>query len=450
MSVLSRSFALLVNSFWLPVWFRLGVIAFFALMAGVLLGERWGYAVAMAGLGLLIGLHLYYLHRVNAWLVSTRTDGPHVELPAGFGAWESVFFQLRRSRKHDLRRSLEAEEALSRFMEASSALPDGIIILDLADRIEWCNPSACLHFGLDLARDRGFLIANLVRKPAFTEYLVRADFHEPLQLADPSGALALTVQFLPFQQTRRIVLSRDVTALMRVEAMRRDFIANVSHELRTPLTVVGGFLEQLEDQPDIAAAQRSRIHALMIAQSQRMQRLIEDLITLSRLESQAAPSMEEHVQATTLMAPLLDEALALSNGRHQINQVIDKSLVLTGVGEDLRSAFGNLISNAIRYTPAGGTIQVALAASESGASFSVSDSGPGIAAQHIPRLTERFYRVDKSRSRETGGTGLGLAIVKHILARHGGRLDIDSTVGKGSRFTAVLPAARVQHTPPPS
>ena len=436
-----------MNRFWLPVWFRFGVIAFFALMAGILLGERWGYAVAIAGLGLLIGLHLYYLHRVSDWLVSSRTEGSTVELPAGFGAWESVFFELRRARKHDLRRSLEAEETLSRFMVASSALPDGFIILDLADRIEWCNPSACRHFGLDLARDRSFLIANLVRKPAFTEYLVRADFREPLQLNDPSGALALTVQFLPFQQTRRIILSRDVTALMRVEAMRRDFIANVSHELRTPLTVVGGFLEQLEEQPDIAPAQRTRIHSLMSNQSQRMQRLIEDLITLSRLESEAAPSMEEQVQTRHLMGHLLDEARALSVGRHSITESIDDSLVLTGAADELRSAFGNLVSNAIRYTPAGGSLEIVFAATADGAAFSVTDSGPGIATEHLPRLTERFYRVDKSRSRETGGTGLGLAIVKHILARHGGRLEIESTIGKGSRFTAVLPAARVQRAP---
>ena len=449
MTVLTRHPLRFVNSFWLPVWFRFGLVAFLALMAGFLLGERWGYLTAIAGLGTLIGFHLHYLRRVNDWLIDTRADGTPVELPTGFGAWESVFFELRRARKRDQRHTNEVEETLARFMEASSALPDGIIILDMADRIEWCNPSACRHFGLDLARDRSFLIANLVRQPAFTEYLVRADFREPLSLADPSGTLALTVQFLPFQRTRRIILSRDVTALIRVEAMRRDFVANVSHELRTPLTVVGGFLEQLEDQPEIPAAQRSRIHSLMIDQSHRMQRLIEDLITLSRLESQGAPSMEESICARILMGQLLDEAGALSKGRHVIETAIDESLILAGAAEELRSAFSNLISNAVRYTPAGGSVRVALAATEGGAAFSVTDTGPGIAAEHIPRLTERFYRVDKSRSRETGGTGLGLAIVKHILARHGGRLDIDSTVGKGSRFTAVLPATRVQHTPPP-
>ena len=473
--------------FWLPVWFGFGVIAFCALMAGYLLGERWGFAVAIAGLGMLTGLHLYYLHRVSQWLVSTRTGGSPLELPAGFGAWLPVFVEMRRARKHDLRRGQEAEQTLTRFMEASSALPDGIIILDLADRIEWCNPQACLHFGLDLARDRGFLIANLVRQPAFTEYLVRADFREPLPLADPSGALALTVQFLPFQQNRRIILSRDITALMRVESMRRDFIANVSHELRTPLTVVSGFLEQMVEQPDIAPAQRKRFHTLMLEQAGRMQRLIEDLITLSRLESERAPSMEESITARDLMRQLLDEAGALSNGRHRIEVEAGPDFVLSGSAEELHSAFSNLISNAIRYTPAGGSVRVALRAGVAaaagaavamppgaglrarlrdelsvsasvqvspelrtgayaiveGAVFSVTDTGPGITPQHLPRLTERFYRVDKSRSRETGGTGLGLAIVKHIMARHGGRLDIESTLGQGSTFNAILPAARV-------
>ena len=436
-----------MNSFWLPVWFRFGVVACLAILAGFLLGERWGFVVAIIGLCVLIGFHLYYLRRVNDWLIASQSEGTPVELPTGFGAWESVFFELRRARKRDQRHSNEVEETLTRFMEASSALPDGIIILDLADRIEWCNPSACVHFGLDLERDRGFLIANLVRRPAFTEYLVRADFREPLEIADPTGALALTVQFLPFQRTRRIILSRDVTALMRVEAMRRDFIANVSHELRTPLTVVGGFLEQMVDQPDIAPGQRARIHTLMLDQSHRMQRLIEDLITLSRLESQASPSMEESVSARLLMGPLLDEAGALSKGRHVIETSIDESITLTGAAEELRSAFGNLLSNAVRYTPPGGQVRVELAASDAGAVFSVTDTGPGIASEHLPRLTERFYRVDKSRSRETGGTGLGLAIVKHILARHGGRLEIESTVGTGSTFRAYLPAARIVRAP---
>ena len=311
-----------------------------------------------------------------------------------------------------------------------------------ADRIEWCNPSACAHFGLDLERDRTYLIANLVRQPAFTEYLVRADFRDPLEMPDPSGSLALAVQFLPFQETRRIILSRDVTRFTRIEAMRRDFIANVSHELRTPLTVVGGFLEQLDEQPDVPEAQRLRIHALMRDQARRMQRLVEDLLALSRLESEPKPSLDESMTAQLLFAPLLDEARALSAGRHTLNAEI-APLRLSGSIDELQSAFGNLLSNAVRYTPAGGRIDATLQVHADGAAFIVKDSGAGIAAEHLPRLTERFYRVDKSRSRESGGTGLGLAIVKHVLARHGGRLEIESVTGQGSTFRAMLPAARV-------
>ena len=240
-----------MSYFWLPVWFRFAVIGFFSLMAGFLVGERAAYLTAIAGLMWLIGLHLFYLKRVTEWLNRAEqgeaSGAAHEELPAGYGAWETVFTELRRARKREDKRGAVVAETLNRFIEASSALPDGIIILDRADRIEWCNPSACAHFGLDLERDRTYLIANLVRQPAFTEYLVRADFRDPLEMPDPSGSLALAVQFLPFQETRRIILSRDVTRFTRIEAMRRDFIANVSHELRTPLTVVGGFLEQLDE-----------------------------------------------------------------------------------------------------------------------------------------------------------------------------------------------------------
>ena len=419
-------------------------------MADVLFDDQVAYLTTISGLMILIGFHLYYLKRVTDWLNRAEqgeaSGAPHEELPTGFGAWETVFIELRRARKREDRRRAEVSETLNRFIEASSALPDGIIILDRADRIEWCNPSACEHFGIDLARDRTYLIANLVRQPAFTEYLIHADFREPLEMRDPSGARALAVQFLPFQQTRRIILSRDVTRFARVEAMRRDFIANVSHELRTPLTVVGGFLEQLDEQPDVPEAQRLRIHALMRDQARRMQRLVEDLLALSRLESQPKPSLDENIASHLLFAPLLDEARALSAGRHTINADI-APLRLRGAVDELQSAFGNLLSNAVRYTPSGGVIEASLRPHAEGVAFSVTNSGAGIAPEHLPRLTERFYRVDKSRSRESGGTGLGLAIVKHVLARHGGRIEIESTLGRGSTFRAILPAARVDAEP---
>ena len=432
-----------MSRFWYPVWFRFAVIGFLAAMAEYIWGTPWGYLVALAGLALLIGFHLYYLRRVETWLRRPGESMDHTEdLPEGYGAWETVFAELRRSRRRDDKRRGEVAETLNRFIEASSALPDGIIILDQGDRIEWCNPSACRHFGIDLARDQGYLIANLVRQPLFTEYLVRADFREPLVLGDPTGKMTLSVQMLPFQETRRIVLSRDITPFVKVEKMRRDFIANVSHELRTPLTVVGGFLEQLIEQPDVPAAQRTRIEEMMLDQSRRMQRLIEDLLTLSKLETQANPAREEEIAVQPLLETVASETRALSNGRHTI--LLDTfSATLRGAPDEMRSVFSNLASNAVRYTPAGGTIRISFSPHPEGAQYSVTDTGPGIAPEHLPRLTERFYRVDKSRSRETGGTGLGLAIVKHVLARHGGRLEIESELGQGSTFRAILPAARL-------
>ena len=241
-----------MTRFWLPVWFRFGLVGFFSLVTFAVSGLTWALAVAVTGLGALTGLHLFYLGRVSAWV--RRPDGfdDVVELPAAYGAWAVVFAELRRARRRDANVRDRVEETLNRFIEATSALPDGIVILDRGGLIEWCNPSAARHFGLDLQRDRGFLISNLVRAPAFTEYLMRADFREPLSITDTTGQITLSVQFLPFQETRRIVLSRDITPYLRVDGIRRDFVANISHELRTPLTVVCGYLEQLIDQPDLA------------------------------------------------------------------------------------------------------------------------------------------------------------------------------------------------------
>lgn len=435
-----------MDSFWLPIWFRFGLVAVFAAIAELAFGLTAALVVGIAGLGILIALHLYYLNRIAAWIQRPDDAGHAVELPAAYGAWASVFADLRRARRRQDKQRDEVAETLTRFIEATSALPDGIVILDRGGLIEWCNPSAEKHLGLNLKRDRGFLILNLVRQPPFTEYLMRADFTDPLTLSDPLAQTTLSVQLLPFQETRRIVVSRDITPFTRMEIIRRDFIANVSHELRTPLTVVGGFLEQLIDQPDIAPAQRARIEAIMLDQTQRMKRLIEDLLTLSRLETQAGPERESEFAAETLVEAVAIEARALSDHTHDIRVEVEP-LRLVGSIDELRSAFANLASNAVRHTPAGGVILIRFGPHPEGAYFSVTDNGPGIAAEHLPRITERFYRVDKSRSRETGGTGLGLAIVKHALARHGGRLEIESTLDRGSEFRAILPAARVRASP---
>jgi len=431
-----------LSRFWAPIWFRFGLVGFAAALTDLAFGITWALAVGLAGLGWLIGLHLYYLRKIALWIERPDGTAPSVELPAAYGAWATVFADLRRARRREDKERDQVTETLNRFIEATSALPDGIVILDRGGLIEWCNPSAEKHLGLNLKRDRGYLILNLVRQPPFTEYLMRADFAEPLTLADPVAQITLSVQLLPFQESRRMVVSRDITPYTRVETIRRDFIANVSHELRTPLTVVGGFLEQLIDQPDIAESQRQRIEAIMLDQTQRVERLIEDLLTLSRLETHSGPERETEFQARLLVEAIAIEAKALSDGKHEIN-VDTEPLTLTGSQDELRSAFANLTSNAVRHTTSGGMILISFGSHPEGAHFTVTDNGPGIAPEHLPRITERFYRVDKSRSRETGGTGLGLAIVKHALARHGGRLEIESEVGRGSTFRAILPMSRV-------
>jgi two-component system phosphate regulon sensor histidine kinase PhoR len=430
-------------SFWPPVIVRLAIVLVLALAVALAFGEKTGYLAAIAGLLVLIGLHLYYLGKVMGWLTTDGRAPDIAELPAGYGAWAGVFLALRQRERRERDQQAELERMLHRFMEATSALPDGIIILDAADRVEWCNARASEHFNLSAERDRGFLVSNLIRRPAFIEYLARVAASEPLILADETNGLVLSVQVLPFQESRRIVLSRDISQLRRVEAMRQDFIANVSHELRTPLTVVAGFLEHLADTPDIPRAERTRIETLMLEQSRRMRRLIDDLLTLSKLETQEAPTLTETFKVKGLVDEAVSEARVLSGGRHSIVVRDVPEAEIHGAREELGSALENLLSNAVRYTPQGGNIEVSATLDANALRLRVADTGPGIASEHIPRLTERFYRVDKSRSRETGGTGLGLAIVKHVLVRHGGNLDIESEPERGSTFTMVLPAARI-------
>lgn len=433
--------------FWPPVAFRLALIAALALTSSFILGETWGFAVAIAGLLVLIASHLWYLWRIVQWL-ERPSDQPVDALPQGFGAWISVFRALRQARRRDEGERARLGDALNRFIEASSALPDGIVIVDQGDRLEWCNPRASEHFGLDPARDRGYFVYNLIRQPALTDYLVRRDYGEPVVVADTLRDRVFSVQLLPFQDNRRLIVSRDISQLHRVEAMRQDLIANVSHELRTPLTVVGGFLEHLVDMPELDAAERHRIHALMLDQARRMRRLIDDLLMLAKLETQRAPPADDEFALGELVTAAMKDAEMLSAGRHTLKLDPLPTLSLRASREELESALDNLLSNAVRYTPQGGSITLLAQQQDDGLRITVTDTGPGIDTVHIPRLTERFYRVDKSRSRETGGTGLGLAIVKHVLARHGGRLEIASTLGKGSAFTMVLPRSRLVTTQP--
>jgi two-component system phosphate regulon sensor histidine kinase PhoR len=422
--------------FWVPALLRLGLVFGAAGVAWWLFDLITGLVVALAITVSLLVIQLSYLHQLGEWL-----DHPHSSrLPDGWGAWTDVFARLYRLRRDDERHQDELAEWLARFRQAMHLLPEGVAIMDDVLLLEWCNPAAERHLGLTLDKDKGRRVTNLIRHPDFIDYIILGRYEQPLTLA--FRGRKLVVQIIPFENRRQILVTHDATESERIEAMRRDFIANASHELRTPLTVVVGFLEIALADPGLDEATRTAHLKLMTEQAQRMQRLIEDMLTLSRLESSEFPLKRERVDVRALVEQVALDARALSSGRHEIEYSVEGPDVM-GSLDELRSAFGNLAANAVRYTPEGGRILLSWTRGGSEGMrdlrFAVADTGIGIDEQHLSRLTERFYRVDKSRSRETQGTGLGLAIVKHVLLRHGGRLAISSEAGKGSVFTAVLP-----------
>lgn len=398
------------------------------------------FSIVMLGL---VFHHIRHLVKLERWLqLSDHSSG---SIPAGSGAWDDAFAHLARYvRQHSQSQEL-LSLALERMQRVTAAMPDGIVILDESDRIEWCNPVAEHHLGINLLLDAGQQITYLVRQIPFVEYLAARQYSNPLILKQMrQQGIIVSLQLVPYGYNQKLLISRDITRFERIETMRRDFIANVSHELRTPLTVISGFLETLSINENIHADFSKRALALMSEQTTRMQRLIEDLLILSRLENEQNKMSEKTVNVVNLLNDVLQDAESLSAGRHYIKLNLATQDQLLGSEEELRSAFSNLISNAIRYTPDKGEISINWEKSDGQEGmFSVQDSGIGIEAEHIPRLTERFYRVDNSRSRETGGTGLGLAIVKHVLSRHEARLEITSQVGKGSRFTIRFPAKRL-------
>jgi two-component system phosphate regulon sensor histidine kinase PhoR len=425
-----------------PLWgtaLTLAAIVALALLAGLAFGAATGWALLALGVLAQLAYHFVKLAALIRWLRQPRAYG----LPEARGAWDEAFALLHRFERAAAREADRLSHALMRWRQAGEALPDGVVILDAQHRIEWCNEGAARHFGLDLATDTGRPVINLVRQPEFVVYVEAEDYAHALPLrSEHGGGLSLSVQLIPFGEAQKLLLSRDVTRLEKVETVRRDFVANVSHELRTPLTVLAGFLETVQELELDARRTRDYVN-LMAEQTRRMQRIVDDLLALSALESSPEPSLEERVNVRRLLARVKADTDALSGRRHQITLEATEGFDIAGSESELASAFGNLASNAVRYTPEGGTLRLTWRASADGAEFIVEDTGIGIEPQHIARLTERFYRVDRGRSRETGGTGLGLAIVKHALMRHQATLEIHSEPGKGSRFTARFPARRV-------
>ena len=439
--------------FWIdPLLRLLGLLALSAIIA--LLFDLFLGAITL--LVILVGIHVYHLlqlHRLHTWLIQSREEGTVAEitsLPDAFGVWGDTFAAMFRLHRAERIAQRHLTATLEHLRQAAEAFPEGVVLLDKHFRIEWINPQAVRDLGLNPARDQGTLVTHLLRDPEFIAYLPVGGNAITIQRpGDPARILSITV--VPFAERGRLLISRDISSVERADTVRRDFIANISHELRTPLTVIVGFLENLLEETwgntngsphsGITQARQSAL-MLMSEQAERMQRLVDDLLTLSRLDEYRSPENEETIDMSAMLMLLTQEGIALSDKRHTVFADPPAGIHLHGNFQELRSAFTNLVSNAIRYTPEGGQVTLRWQVIKNHPVFEVSDTGMGISAEHIPRITERFYRVDKGRSSASGGTGLGLAIVKHVLLRHGAHLEIQSTLGKGSVFRAVFPKDR--------
>ena len=415
------------------------------LMACGLLGLITGeYAWALVvGIGGYLLWHLKQLLRLHKWL---RERQPDEAPPEGYGLWGEVFDNIYHLQRRDQRVRGRLQAVIDRVQESTAALRDAVIMLDAEGNLEWWNLAAEQLLGLKTPQDSGQSITNLVRHPRFKDYFEAGQYQEALELPSPvNDRQRLQLQITQYGNHEHLMLVRDVTRLYQLEQMRKDFVANVSHELRTPLTVITGYLETLLDNVEDVNPRWLRALQQMQQQGARMQNLLNDLLLLAKLEATDYPADNKPVAVDLMLLSIRNDAQALSGARnHRISLEADSKVKLKGSEAELRSAFSNLVFNAVKYTPDEGEIRIRWWADEQGAHLAVQDSGIGIDPKHLPRLTERFYRVDSSRNASTGGTGLGLAIVKHVLLRHRGTLDISSVPGKGSSFTCHFPTQQVE------
>lgn len=418
-------------------WRLFGILLVLALL-GWLIGHL-GLALFIVTAGYL-ARHWIQLYRLEQWLLNDKVAPP----PQASGIWDEVYSQIFRLKKRSRKRKRKLTKLINQFQEAAAALPDAIVVLGDQGEVVWGNGASQRLLGLRLPQDIGQPIANLVRHPAFVRFLAERRQGDNVIFPSPADeALSLSVRIISYGKDQRLLLATDISRLQRLEQMRQDFVSNASHELRTPLTVINGYLETLLDSDDPCAERWDQPLRRMHQQASRMLHIIEDLLMLSRLETQSGQQLNPvPVAVPLILDAIAEDALALSGEKdHQIRVEADPNLWMQGFPQELRSAFSNLIFNAVRYTPDRGRIQVRWFTDDQGIHLEVEDNGEGIAPHHIPRLTERFYRVDRGRQRERGGTGLGLAIVKHVMNHHQGRLRINSQLGVGSTFTCDFPLA---------
>ncbi|KTD99090.1 phosphate regulon sensor histidine kinase PhoR [Pseudoalteromonas sp. CR1] len=401
------------------------------LLIGVLVGAP--FLLLFLGSFSLLVWHYHQLYRLSDWLLNQRSFNP----PEGEGAWEQVFEGIYHLQHRNRKKRNELADLIRRFRDGAEAVPDAVIVLQNDLSIVWCNQLALKVLGLQWPTDHGQRLDNLIREPKFAKYMHKGNFDEALEL-DNGHAIEQVLEFrvMPYATTQLMVVVRDVTRLKQLEQMRKDFVANVSHELRTPLTVVTGYLEMMDSDNLPPPAMWNKAQTTMLEQCKRMDSLVSQLLSLSRIEGSRRQDNDKAINVPQLLGYIQTEAQSINQDKgHELIFDIDSTLDIKGSEDELRSAFSNLVFNAIHYTKPGGKIQVSWLRKNNMACFTVIDNGDGIAAEHINRLTERFYRVDKARSRTTGGSGLGLAITKHVLTRHDSKLNITSEVGKGSCFS---------------
>ena len=425
---------------WIKEVWRLAVLLLLALLLGLLVGQvLWSLLIAVTAY---LVWHIRNLYELERWLNGKRKGYPG----AHGGLWGDVNDALYQMHRRNNKRKKRLSRILSRFRKSTDAMPDATVVLDEQGNIEWWNRESKRIFGLKSSQDAGQPLVNLVRTPEFVEFMYSGGSQDRIEMVSPVDEnIHLSVRIIPYGNKQRLLVARDITRLYQLEQMRQDFIANVSHELRTPITVISGYLEALADESDSAPpAEWKQTLLVMQKQSQRMEDIVRDLLLLTRLETEGQALREQHVNVPALLDMVRDNAMVLGHKKQQVTLDMDRSWHLKGNRDELYSVFSNLVNNAVRYTPEGGDIEISWYRKDDKTIFSVRDNGIGIAAHHLDRLTERFFRVDVGRSRDSGGTGLGLAIVKHILNRHQAELHVESTPGKGSTFQVEFPVARIR------
>lgn len=423
---------------WTEEILRLAGILLLAAIVGLVLGA---FTLSLlAAVSLYLAWHLYQQHRLYQWVSASRSAHP----PESSGLWGAIFDQFYRMQRRNKKRKSRLRTIVREFRQSTAAMPDSTVVLDGNNRIVWFNSAAERLLRFRTPVDIGQHILNLVRHPEFVAYFNNGVYDEPIEVDSPVASdVRLSLQIIPYGQDQRLLIARDVTQLHRLEKIRRDFVANASHELRTPLTVITGYLDTLRQDDGAAAEEWGRPVQEMHRQAERMRRILEDLLLLSRLDAQPDPARDAPVDIAALARELCRDNRLIADGQVQVHCDTDTTVGINGAASELQSAFSNLVQNAVKYTSEGGEVSIYWFRDGEDGCFEVVDTGIGIPPEHIPRLTERFYRVDTSRSRSRGGTGLGLAIVRHALQRHDATLEIESQPGKGSRFRCRFPAARL-------